>query len=350
VTVKMNNFDFLRFLAATAVIISHVNPLHGGFIEAGDLGQAAVYTFFTVSGFLVASSWEKDPNAARFLARRGLRIFPGLLVVVALTAFIIGPIVTTMRTPIYFRDPATWFYLRTAALWPVSYALPGVFASNHYPGAANGSLWTLPIEILMYVSLAILGTLGFFRSRRLLSLVCWSVILVSAYGMDHPKHIIIFTEFDLYWVIREAAPFAFGVLMWIWRDTIPFYRYAWVPIALLAALLHNCPAQEAIMTYALPYAAISFALNPIPLVQSMGRSGDFSYGIYIYGFLIQQTIMHFWPHIGTYAFLAACVAISIMVGACSWHLIEKPTMRLKDFLPPRRNPSPLVMVPERGVS
>jgi peptidoglycan/LPS O-acetylase OafA/YrhL len=124
--------------------------------------------------------------------------------------------------------------------------------------------------------------------------------------------------------------------MWIWRDRIPFYRHACIPITALIVLLHNTPQEISLLTYVLPYAAISFALNPIPVVESTGRYGDFSYGIYIYGFVVQQTIMHLWPRIGVWEFLALSIVSSVLLGAGSWYIIERPALGLKRVLTPKR--------------
>lgn len=333
--VTKNNFDFLRLLAAVSVIIGHAQPVRGNFLDLSDLGSLAVYVFFSISGFLVAASWERDPHAFRFLSRRVIRIFPGLIVVVAVAAFIVGPLTTTLPLTEYLQNPRLWFYLRTGVLWPVSYNLPGVFASNHLHDAVNASLWTLPDEILMYISLAILGTVGVFKNRYVVSFVCLVVIISSAYKPSW-NHSVFLADFVVFWVRIHSAEFAFGVLLWTWRRHVPFHRYAWIPVLVLIGILHHSGWQAPVLTFAVPYAAISFALNPMPIIQSAGRFGDFSYGVYIYGFLVEQTIMHLWPQIGIWEFIGTAIVASVLLGACSWHLIEHPAMRLKDLLGKRR--------------
>ncbi|MGO4377458.1 acyltransferase family protein [Pseudoduganella sp. RAF53_2] len=95
-----NAFDVLRMTAAAAVLYSHSFPLLG-LPEPEPLpgltwGRLAVAVFFGISGFLVAQSWESDSHGLRFLARRALRIFPGLLVLALLSALVLGPAVTVL--------------------------------------------------------------------------------------------------------------------------------------------------------------------------------------------------------------------------------------------------------------
>ena len=148
-----NSLDLLRLVAATLVLYSHQHVLTGlaepSFFGWNTFGGAGVTIFFFLSGLLVWSSWERDPDARRFFMRRSLRIFPALWVVVLASVFLLGPALSSLSVPEYFSASATWRYLSTAIL-VVHNFLPGVFIDNPYPLAVNGSLWTLPVEFLCY--------------------------------------------------------------------------------------------------------------------------------------------------------------------------------------------------------
>src|SRR5437764_7651545 len=87
---RHNNFDLLRLVAAVSVIFSHAfllaensqdhDPLM--ILTGGQtiLGLVGVFMFFTISGYLVTQSFDNTPSPLVFLAKRGLRIFPGLIV------------------------------------------------------------------------------------------------------------------------------------------------------------------------------------------------------------------------------------------------------------------------------
>ena len=148
-----NNFDLIRLVAASLVIFGHsfvflglTEPVFFSWLPPGPIG---VHIFFIISGYLVAQSWSRDPNASRFLARRALRIFPGLAVCVLVSVFLIGPIFTTLTLKQYFRDHATFHYLRDIALY-IQYYLPGVLQHHGFP-----MLWTARYGLCLWNFLCI---------------------------------------------------------------------------------------------------------------------------------------------------------------------------------------------------
>ena len=162
---RPNNFDLLRFVAATLVLVDHSavltgRPGHPGLFAYETLGGFAVAVFFIISGFLVAASWERAPRLGAFALKRALRIIPAYAAVVAFAALVLGPIVTELAPGAYFRNPLTWAYFRNLTFVELYYSLPGVFTRNPFPNAVNGSIWTLPIEVTMYIALAALGWIG----------------------------------------------------------------------------------------------------------------------------------------------------------------------------------------------
>ena len=115
-----NNLNAIRLIAAFLVLFGHSfvflglpEPL---FLSWDHLGPLAVYIFFTISGYLITESWDRDPHLGRFFARRALRIFPGLAICIVLSAFILGPMLTTLSLNEYFKSTITWNYLYNIAL------------------------------------------------------------------------------------------------------------------------------------------------------------------------------------------------------------------------------------------
>src|SRR5690349_17297938 len=105
-----NTFDALRLFAALLVIFGHAFRLTGeigpAFAGTG-VATTGVKIFFVISGYLVAQSWMRDPHPVRFLRRRVLRVMPGLIAVVVLTALVLGPLVTRLPPAAYFADART---------------------------------------------------------------------------------------------------------------------------------------------------------------------------------------------------------------------------------------------------
>src|SRR5262250_2385830 len=118
---RQNNFDALRLLAAISVIFSHSFLIAEGtqnnewlILLTGNqaiLGLCGVFVFFAISGFLVTQSFEQTGDPWRVLAKRALRIFPGLVVALLLSAFVLAPIVSTLEPAAYFGRAAPYEYV-----------------------------------------------------------------------------------------------------------------------------------------------------------------------------------------------------------------------------------------------
>ncbi|MBB5462863.1 acyltransferase [Paraburkholderia sp. Cpub6] len=324
-----NNFDFLRVAAALAVLISHVRPLHDNTFPLGDLGAVGVFAFFSMSGYLVSASWERDPHAGRFLSRRALRIFPGLAAAIAFAAFVVGPLVTNLSFGDYIRSPLLLQYCRSILLYPMSFSLPGVFADNPFRDNVNGSLWTLPMEVFLYGSvMAISLTLRSSQAR----IAALASLLALCYGLEIRQASGIVLTMPTQELYRCASSFIVGALLWQLRDDFRLPDWSWMPIVVFLLAVHATAVEVWSLILLVPLATVSFANASYGFIRRAGRFGDVSYGLYVYAFLIQQTLMHYFPSIGVNRFFVWSAALSAMAGFASWHLIEKRAIKLKGTL------------------
>lgn len=341
-----NNFDLVRLLAAFAVLLSHSWPLLGRgdrepiarWLGHDTLGSLAVGVFFVISGFLVAGSYLNDRHPGRFLARRGLRLYPGLVVNVLLCVLVLGPLATSLPLGDYFRDPHTWKYLRNAEALRVHYSLPGLFQHNPLPQATNGSLWTLRSEINLYLVLLLLGMCRLLRPSVLLTLL--PAILVTQYFLlgryISPTTRIAGLRLDL--SLPHAAYFCTGAIFYVLRHRLPLH-WSWAALCLAAMALSVGRAHgDIVFRTLLPYVVIYACLLPLPLVSGLRRLGDISYGVYLYAFPVQQTVVSFTgPGIPLALYAGLCALITVGLGILSWWLIEHRALSLKHYLhPPRK--------------
>ena len=163
---RSNNFDALRMVGALLVVVGHGLLL----TDAGRVPRIAgiplhtlgLFIFFTISGYLIAGSWQRNPSLSAFLRNRALRLFPALIVVVMVTVLLIGPLVTSLSSLEYVVHPQTRAYLANIVMIS-QYELPGVFAENPHSNAVNGVLWTLGLEFVCYLLTAVIGL--FARGR-----------------------------------------------------------------------------------------------------------------------------------------------------------------------------------------
>lgn len=120
---------------------------------------ALVGMFFALSGFLVVASAIRSRSTKTFFANRALRIVPALSVEVALSALVLGPLVTSLPMEQYFSNPQFWRYFGNI-IGEVTFELPGVFLTNPWPALVNANLWTLPPEFGCYLLMLILMVTG----------------------------------------------------------------------------------------------------------------------------------------------------------------------------------------------
>lgn len=336
-----NNLNLIRMIAAAAVLVSHAFPIARGFGVAEPLqatlgmtlGTAAVCLFFAASGFLIAQSWDRSPGVGAFLAARALRIFPALAVVAVLTALVLGPLVTVLPVSAYFADPATGFYvMRNVTLVSLQYGLPGVFADHPYPAVINGSLWTLFHELTCYglVFAAGIGGLltGGWRGGALIGAglaACALWLWTPGLHDEVPGWV----SARLGQLVPLAVPFMTGMALYLWRDRIPLGWPAGTALAALAWALRDTGLWLFAFNLALAYWTFLLACRVGGAVRWYNRLGDYSYGVYIWAFPMQQLAVYLWGPMDPWTNIALASAPTLVLAVLSWHLVEKPALALR---------------------
>ncbi len=327
-----NNTKLLRFLAATSVIVFHCYALTDTWTDEPlyrltsdtNLGALGVECFFVLSGFLVTQSWLARPHVPAFFASRALRIYPALFAAVAVSILLAG---LSSAAPWYsfLTDPQTLEFARNNALgWRTSYDLPGAFKTNPYPGASNGSLWTLAVELRLYVGVAILGAAGALARRNAGAA---AIIALIALFSVRPQWLPLPTDnqgvFDL------ALLFALGSLAYLWRERIPLSITAMA--AGIALFLWNPggAVRGHLIAPFVVYAVLVLAYHPRVHTTLLNRGGDYSYGLYVYAFPVQQAILHNSPGLSSLGLFVAAFPVTLALAAASWHGLERPALELK---------------------
>jgi peptidoglycan/LPS O-acetylase OafA/YrhL len=337
-----NNFTLLRFAAAMTVLFAHSVAVLGlpperefFFKRLGfSLGEMGLDMLFVTSGFLVTASLVVRQDLIAYLWARILRVYPGLLVMLVLTVFVLAPALTTLPYGDYYASPMTWEYFRKCAtlIGGVRYSLPGVFDNVPLKGEFNGSLWTMPVEVRMYlylaaiyVALAVVPALR-LRAMRIvlpLSAAVLIAIVMSARltgGAYNGANIRVFM-------------FLYGASLFVWRDRIPIGSR--LLVGLLAALvLASFDKTLFFVVYAACLAPLVLHLVYVPggRIRRFNDWGDYSYGVYIYAFPVQQTLAFFFPAMSLAGMMASSAVVSVAIAIVSWKLIEERALSLKgDF-------------------
>jgi len=333
-----NNFNLIRFIAASAVLVAHcfdvVAPEQAAAVpvnlEELGIGRIAVDVFFIVSGFLVTRSVLTQPTLVDYAMARVLRLFPALLVLCLMLAFVLGPLVTHVSWQDYFSDPRTWLFVPvTTSLATHSMTLPGVFDTVPMSGVLDSPLWTLRYETICYVLLALLALTGLLSTRLraastlALILAVYLLITFATSWREESGTIQNMTRFTL--------DFFLGGALYIFADRVRLDGKVALGLAVFAAASYGTSAFEVTLRVALAYDVLWFAFVPAGAIRRFNLIGDYSYGIYILHFPIQQTLVMLDPGITpTWLFLCSFPAV-LAFSILSWHFIEHPALKRKTW-------------------
>ncbi len=347
---ETNLFDIMRILAASMVLWAHAYALTGGSPPGwygNSVGTMGVKIFFIISGLMITGSWLADPRLHAFALRRILRIFPALALVVLLSALVLGPIFTTLPLHDYLLAHGTRFYLWNIALYPV-YSLPGMFAGLPYPSAINGSLWSLPAEMAMYILTPFV--IGRAAESARCSIAVFFVVSAIA-GVYFVRYVTIdpvpvFYGSSLTSVLEMTPYFQIGALYAVFRlnrygrplFSICLFLVVGAGLQVVSSKVNAYAISEILLLLTLPYMVIS--VGSVTVGGTLGRllsRADVSYGLYLYGFPVQQTIAALWPgRIGALGNLALTLPITFVLALFSWKTVEQTALRLKPGRPVRK--------------
>jgi len=340
-TGRDNNFNLIRFCAASGVFISHLYPLsgHGALPPAAVLGYVSVNVFFIISGFLVTKSLLDRGGLPRYFRSRILRIFPALIAAVVFSALVVGTAFTSLPAGDYLLHTDTLQYLLRNILLVLPdrpETLPGVFAGEPYSSVVNAPLWTLPYEVELYVLLALLGMPYIYRRTRwTFGMLALALLLLTGLGMALfvTKYSLRAEPVDLgisYDYFRFMAMFGSGALLYLFRDRVRLSTAACIVIcvAILAATAYR-PLFVTVTYVSLAYLVLYLAYVPGGLLRTFNSIGDYSYGIYIFGYPVQKSVEKLWPDLGIVTYAVASFTATLLLAMLSWHLIEKRALALK---------------------
>lgn len=335
-----NNFDFLRLIFALLVVVHHSFPLSGaseqdalfyathGLLSFSYIG---VRGFFVISGFLIFPSLMRSKNLVDYFVKRVLRIYPGLFVVLAVTLFFCiflyeGNILS------FFKIKETYTYIPiNLTLIKLQNYIPGVFGSNVFPRAINGSLWTIVYEFTLYCTIAFFI---FFKNKTILFqrilLVAFIILfLVIRIFQDRIGTVHIGT-LSLTMFAHNGIYFYVGALLSTFNlQNIKYKLHILLTCSLVWILLLGNTNFELIQYFFFPVIVLFFGTYSTKYLNSIGEKiGDLSYGVYIYGFPIQQTLMHFFA-LSCLQLTLLATPIILVFAWVSWHFVEKITLNNK---------------------
>ena len=343
---RRNSFDAIRMFAAFCVFYSHGLGM-AGYLEPplGPLGIAlsstGLYIFFGLSGYLVALSLKREPRPSRFVAARVLRIYPAWIVNM-LFCVALGAATTTLPAVAYWHDGQTASFLRhnlPILFTPNQFQLPGVLTDARWP-MINGSVWTVKYELLCYALLLGLATLVPARLATRRTVLTVATVAFAALYIRHitlrpnPEGPIFFAHWNSFNLLRFFMTFLAGALYAASEPLGERTRLAYLLAA--GGLITFGPSPH--------FARAGIILLLTVMVIELGKTrwlhsrlyqrvGDLSYGTFLYAYPVQNLVTtrlldgHNFPLV-----VAVSGAGTLVCAWLSWHLVERPALRLKERL------------------
>jgi peptidoglycan/LPS O-acetylase OafA/YrhL len=351
-----NGLNLLRLILALMVIYSHSWHLVPATSEGSQPailtqlqmngGRLAVNLFFALSGYLVSGSWDRRPAFCDFLKRRARRIYPGFIAVCLWQAVFAVPL--AMGSVAALPTLADWWQLGLAM---VTLGSVGQLANPQlelFPAGIshdlNGSLWTIRYEFHCYLLLGLLGVLGVLRHRWLRwasFAVLWG-FFVAWPDAELPAALTRVFGAWSYWA-RLPVYFLGGMIAYWETGRIPLNRWS---VALSAsAMVFSVVGPEAIGRavgpLVLPWLMLQASHHRLPTELARRLPGDFSYGIYLYAFPVQQLLLQFTPDMRwtVSGFSLVATVLTLPLAVASWYWVEarwlgkspRPANREKDI-------------------
>lgn len=334
-----NGFGLLRLVLASSVILQHSLALTGhiddtfiGWWHPASIGDLAVGGFFAVSGYLLFASAQRHPTR-QYLSLRAHRLFPGYWASLVAVAFVAAPLAALLGAGTYKlvgSNSAISYVGLNSTLVVLQHGIGDLLATNPWPTALNGSLWSLAPEFCCY--LILLVTVVLARRSRVRVEIWLGAVLVGCFLVMSVARVALHSGIGdaLGLLAGLGLSFFTGSLIqhrgWL---TTPSRRTTTLAILALAVVV-------AVGLWA-PFGPIVLAVALVSVGRHV-RSGwaarvderrDLSYGVYLYHFPVIQLLVAAGvvplTVSGALTVLAPVTFLLVLpLATASWYLVEKP--------------------------
>lgn len=322
-----NSFDFLRLLFALSVFIAHFSELTGYFICWPISPTMAIGGFFIISGFLITRSYYNSTFTS-YLLKRAKRIVPAYIVVVLL-CFVGLSLLSTNSILDYFTNRSSYSYLlaNISFLNFLQPTLPGVFADNIHP-YVNGALWTIKVELSLYLFVPLLVYLLKKGKSQVLLPVLY---ILSAVFIAAMVYLYKQTGADIYLVysrqfVGQGMYFVAGVILLFYIDFFLQYK-SWSIILSFALVVLSHLITSSLLDFFEPIAfavLIVLLAYQLPKLKIVSKYGDISYGLYLFHYpVIQVFVAMGWFEDEPVILFFSSLLCVVFCAYASWHGVEK---------------------------
>jgi peptidoglycan/LPS O-acetylase OafA/YrhL len=327
-----NDLAAVRILAATAVLHAHAWITSTPGVKTEDfvhvfaftLDFHGVHAFFILSGLLLTRSLIERPDILRFIIARLARYVPAIFVAALFAALALGPLVTRLGHAEYFSGGLAGFVLAVTTLADVNATLPGVFDRNPEPSIMFVPLWTIHYELVFAVALAALGAIGLLKIKPLVAFGLVATLAVNVvWFWNGEQYLQLGTPHHL---VRFCSTFGIGIAMAVFAERIPVSNWILLGVAAVAVPLAFTPFAALAGMILIAYAIVCIGFCGGPVAAQLARLGVWSYGFYVWGYLVEQTIVYAAPSWSAWSVLALAFPLALVAGWFSWEFVERPSI------------------------
>jgi peptidoglycan/LPS O-acetylase OafA/YrhL len=348
---KSNAFDFLRLFFAIVVVVYHSTLYYSGVIKPEwayyaisgwkynetHIGEIAVHGFFVISGFLITASMLRSATIQEFFYKRLVRLFPGFLTAIFLTAFVFAPIIGLINGKIQISDFGN---LKELFIQSCRYFFRNFFFETPitnipliHEWELNGSLWTLLVDFRTYTALAILSLIGWLQKRNLILII---TVIANLFYFLLTKVEWIRNDFDnIFYDFRMFSLilyFFVGAVFYLHMDKIK-WNWSLFLISILSLIIGAVFNIGGLLFPFYTAYVVLFLSQVLPIKDISKKIGDYSYGVYIYSTPIQifahYAIVSSGITIGLLTYNVVTILVSTIAGYLSWNLVEKRFLKRK---------------------
>ncbi|WP_034387917.1 acyltransferase family protein [Hellea balneolensis] len=325
-----NHFTPIRWVLAGLVALGHFWLTTTGYepfrIHQWTGGYMAVNGFFVLSGLLIMKSLATRNDLKSYAVSRLLRIYPALIAIMIAFVFIFSTVFSKPGGLTNFTSLDTWSYaLRVLFMGDPQWAPGGIFAGN-LEEDFNGPLWTIRYEMAAYFLAAFAFFIGL--AKRLWTTVLMFLVVQITYICAPLVVDVSVLPASIWPLFRLSSCFLLGMVLWHWPAG---RRPPWWGIAIIAVLFAIFGAGfsgELLATLLLTGLMLRLGLSRRQF-KPLHKLPDYSYGIYIWHYPIIQAILFLIPGLGPFEIMALSTPLFILFAGISWHMIEKPALKLK---------------------
>ena len=322
---RNSSLDALRALAVLLVIGDHVPYFK--FMNAGWIG---VDLFFVLSGFLISGLLFSDLLAngriaiGRFLVRRGLKIYPPLIVFLGLTSIFSADLRHHLWVQTFFLQS---YFVPKQAIWQHTWSL-GV-EEHFYLSLPLLLVWlnrTKRIEVIPYIAVALIVLCFVLRLR---------VTTVVALSQTHLRVDSLFAGVTLGWLYHLHRQRFLSFSRW-WTSLLALVILFCVVGLIVSTSNSNFRASSLITLNLVGFSFLVLWAVPrtLPVPALLGDIGRYSYSIYIWHMLM--AVLFGQEHVASAGAVLACVLLSVCIGVAMSTMVEMPVLCLRDkFFPSR---------------